>query len=147
MGTDLDIPAPSDGMPVACDRIKPMDLCGSQYPASHEETMRSLCAPVAVATNKSSLVRVRGWDVLIALLIWSFAPRQHLINTLGRREKVYGPAELERLSLSFLKAGKLSFREVTGLVRHLFALTHITGYKFSPRESMLSKHLLMCFSR
>lgn len=57
--------------------------CVALYPASHKEVMRSLCASVAVTTNKSSLVRVRGWDVLIALLIWSFAPRQRLINTSG----------------------------------------------------------------
>ncbi|CAB1413071.1 unnamed protein product [Pleuronectes platessa] len=40
--------------------IKPMDLCGSQHPTSHEAMMRSLCAPAAVATNKSSLVTLRG---------------------------------------------------------------------------------------
>lgn len=80
---------PSDDTPVPCDSPEPMDLCGSPYPASHVEMMRSPCAPAAVATNKSSLLRVRGWDVLIALLICSFAPRQHLINTSGRREKAY----------------------------------------------------------
>lgn len=62
--------------------------------------MMSLCAQGAVATNKSSLVRVRGWDVLIALLIQSFAPPtapdKHIRET---EEKAYGLGGLQPQTL------------------------------------------------
>lgn len=86
--------------------------------SSHAETMMSPCAPAAaVSTNKSPAVRVGGWDALIALLILEFctrtAPDKHIRET---GERAYGPAEPRRSPLSPLKSGKLSFREVTGLL-------------------------------
>lgn len=143
MGIHLDIPGPppttansSEGMPVPPDAIKPSDLCSSQYPASHEEMMRSPCAPAAVAANISSLVRVGGWDVLIALLIPRFAPRQHLINTSGRQEeKAYGgELQFSLHSYRFHRQGNWALWRRPALCGPLYLPnSHTTGYKFSPK--------------
>lgn len=74
-----------------------MALSRPNKPQRNDEV---LCASVAVAVNKSSLVRVGGWGVLIALLIWNFAPRQHLINTSRRPSR--RPIEPEGLSFHLI---------------------------------------------
>lgn len=83
----------SGGTPVPCDGITPTDLCGSRYPASHIELMRSLCALAAVVTNKSSLVSqgLGSTNCFIDLELCSTtAADKHIRKTV---EKAYGPAK------------------------------------------------------
>lgn len=121
------------GMPVPVD-LSPTCLC---CPVSHEEVMRSPCATAAVPTNKSCLVRVRGGDVLIALLIWIFVPGQHLINTSNRQGGKHKSLKSFTVIFIVTQAVKLIFGAV---IEATFCCsnTHHWPYIFPKRKHAVS---------